>query len=155
IGLVAIGGGAYSIHDFYTNKDAECKVGDLDQKQKTMAKMRDVLSRPSFIMALLGMVVLAVAVNLVELICSAGIPAVYSQILNMSGISVIGRYLYMLLYIFFYMFDDMVVFIVAMTTLHISGVTTKYSRATRLIGGLIMLIIGILMILKPELLTFA
>ncbi|MBU4315458.1 hypothetical protein KJ673_03590, partial [Patescibacteria group bacterium] len=95
IGLVAIGGGAYSIHDFYTNKDAECKVGDLDEKQKTMAKMQNILSRPSFIMALLGMIVLAAAVNLIELICSAGIPAVYTQILNMSGISAIGRYLYM------------------------------------------------------------
>lgn len=154
IGLVAIGGGAYSIHDYYTNKDAECKVGDLDEKQKTMKKMRDILSRPSFIMAFLGMIVLAAAVNLVELICSAGIPAVYTQILNMSGISVIGRYLYMFVYIFFYMFDDMVVFIIAMMTLQVTGITTKYSRATRLIGGLIMLIIGVLMILKPEWLTF-
>ncbi|EKD47280.1 MAG: hypothetical protein ACD_66C00135G0001 [uncultured bacterium] len=154
IGLVAIGGGAYSIHDFYTNKDAECKVGDLDEKQKTMTKMRNILSRPSFIMAFLGMVVLAVAVNLVELICSAGIPAVYTQILTMSGISAIGRYLYMLWYIFFYMFDDIVVFIIAMLTLQITGMTTKYTRATRLIGGIIMLIIGVLMILKPEWLTF-
>jgi len=154
IGLVAIGGGAYSIHDFYTNKDAECKVGDLDEKQKTMTKMRNILSRPSFIMAFLGMVVLAAAVNLVELICSAGIPAVYTQILTMSGISAIGQYLHMLWYIFFYMFDDIVVFIIAMLTLQITGMTTKYTRATRLIGGIIMLIIGVLMILKPEWLTF-
>ncbi len=154
IGLVAIGGGAYSIHDYYTNKDAECKVGDLDKKQKTMQKMREVVRKPSFLAALIGIIVLAAAVNMVELICSAGIPAVFTQILNMSDISTIGRYLYMLLYILLYMIDDIVVFVIAMLTLQISGVTAKYTRATRLIGGVLMLIIGALMILKPEWLMF-
>lgn len=155
IGLVAIGGGAYSIHDFYTNKDATCKVGDLEEKQKTMQKMRDVVKRPSFLAAFFGMIALALAVNLVELICSAGIPAVFTQILNMSDISIFVRYAYMMLYILFYMIDDIAVFVVAMVTLEITGATAKYTRATRLIGGIIMVLIGILMILKPELLTFA
>jgi len=154
IGIVAIGGGAYSIHDFYSNKNAECKVGDIDKKQKIMDRMKEVVRRPSFILALIGLLALAFAVNLVELICSAGIPAVFTQVLTMTGISALGYYGYMFLYILFYMLDDMIVFIVAMKTLEITGATTKYTRMSRLIGGIIMLIIGILMILKPEYLTF-
>jgi len=154
IGLVAIGGGAYSIHDYYTNKDAECKVGDLDKKKKTMDKMRAVMSKPSFLAAFFGIIALAAAVNMVELVCSAGIPAVFAQILNMADISAIGRYAYMGLYILLYMIDDIVVFAVAMFTLQITGATAKYTRATRLIGGILMLIIGILMILKPGWLAF-
>ncbi len=154
IGLVAIGGGAYSIHDFYINKNAECKIGDISKKQKIMDRMRDVISRPSFILALIGIIALGIAVNLIELICSAGIPAVFTQVLAMSGISVFGYYGYMLLYILFYILDDLIVFVIAMKTLEITGITAKYTRATRLVGGVIMLIIGILMILKPEFLTF-
>ncbi|MBT3230424.1 hypothetical protein HN358_01395 [Candidatus Uhrbacteria bacterium] len=154
IGLVAIGGGAYSIHDYYTNKDAECKVGDLSEKKKTMDKMRAVINKPSFIAAFFGIIALAAAVNMVELVCSAGIPAVFTQILNMADISTIGRYAYMALYILLYMIDDIVVFVIAMLTLQISGVTAKYTRATRLIGGILMVLIGVLMILKPEWLMF-
>jgi thiol-disulfide isomerase/thioredoxin len=154
IGIVAIGGGSYSIHDFYSNKNAECKVGDIDKKQKIMDRMREVVRRPSFILAFIGIIALAFAVNLVELICSAGIPAVFTQVLTMTGISTLGYYGYMFLYILFYMLDDMIIFIIAMKTLEITGATTKYTRMSRLIGGIIMLIIGILMILKPEYLTF-
>lgn len=155
IGLVAIGGGAYSIHDFYTNKDAECKVGDLSQKQKTMEKMKAVVRKPSFLAAFFGIIILAAGVNMVELVCSAGIPAVFTQVLNMSDITSLARYGYMLIYILLYMIDDIAVFAIAMMTLQITGVTAKYTRATRLIGGVIMILIGILMILKPELLAFA
>lgn len=155
IGLVAIGGGAYSIHDYYTNKDAECKVGDLDEKQKTMSKMREVVKRPSFLAAFFGIIVLAAGVNMIELVCSAGIPAVFTQVLNMSDITALAKYGYMFIYILLYMIDDIAVFAIAMMTLQISGVTAKYTRATRLIGGILMILIGALMILKPEWLMFA
>jgi len=44
--------------------------------------------------------------------------------------------------------------VLAMVTLKMVGFTQKYVRAANLIGGIIMLIIGILMILKPEWLLF-
>ena len=52
------------------------------------------------------------------------------------------------------MLDDLFVFFAAMITLQLTGVSSKYGRISRLIGGIIMLIIGILLILKPELLMF-
>ena len=48
------------------------------------------------------------------------------------------------------MFDDLFVFVVAMITLQMTGVTTKYTRFSHLVGGIIMVIIGILLIFKPE-----
>ncbi len=47
------------------------------------------------------------------------------------------------------------VFIAAMTTLQVSGLTGKYSRLSHLLGGLAMIIIGFLIILKPEWLMFS
>jgi uncharacterized membrane protein len=70
--------------------------------------------------------------------------------LDLNGISGIGSILYILLYIVFFLIDDIVIFVIAMTTLKVSGITTKYNRLSHLIGGIIMVIIGLLLILKPE-----
>ena len=62
--------------------------------------------------------------------------------------------IYMLIYIFFFLLDDLIVFMIAMFTLKVTGITTKYTKYTHLIGGIIMFIIGLLMLFKPEWLMF-
>jgi len=52
------------------------------------------------------------------------------------------------------MLDDLLIFFIAMITLHAVGVESKYSRYSKLIGGILMAIIGILMLFKPEFLMF-
>ena len=46
---------------------------------------------------------------------------------------------------------DLFVFFVAMITLRMVGITTKYTRFSHLIGGALMVVIGILLIFKPSL----
>lgn len=154
IGLVALLGGAYSLRDFFVNKEAACKVGNVEKKKETFSKLKKAVYQNSIWLALAGIIVLAFAVNLVELICSAGLPAVYTQILALNDLPSWKNYLYILLYIFFFMIDDLIIFFIAMTTLKVTGITTKYTRASRLIGGIIMLIIGVLLLFKPEWLMF-
>jgi hypothetical protein len=71
---------------------------------------------------------LAVAVNLIELLCSAGLPAVYTQVLALSDLSVAAYYGYLMLYIVIFLFDDAVVFVSAMLTLQATGLAAAYSR---------------------------
>ena len=52
------------------------------------------------------------------------------------------------------MLDDIVIFFVAMKTLQIKGISNKYTKYSHLIGGVIMIIIGLLMLFKPEWLMF-
>jgi hypothetical protein len=101
-----------------------------------------------------GIVLLAFAVNLIELLCSAGIPAVYTQVLAMSELPVWHYYAYMLLYILVFLLDDLVVFFTAMITLQVTGLASTYSRWSHLIGGLVLVAIGALMWLLPEWLMF-
>ena len=63
-------------------------------------------------------------------------------------------YAYLLFYIFIFMLDDMVVFIVAMKTLELTASDSKYTRYAGLVGGIVMIIIGILLIFKPGWLMF-
>lgn len=154
IGLVALAGGGYNLKEYFTSKDAACKVTNTEKRQKIFAKLKNITQQKSFYLALGGIIILAFAANLVELICSAGLPVVFTQILSLSNLANWQYYLYILIYIFFFMLDDLFVFFVAMTTLHITGVTNKYSRFSHLIGGILMVIIGLLLIFKPEWLMF-
>jgi hypothetical protein len=119
-----------------------------------MDRIKDIVRNQSFWLALGGIIILAFAVNLIELLCSLGLPVIYTEILTLTPIPAWQYYLYLLLYIFIFMLDDMVVFAVAMITLQLVGGTTKYKQWSDLIGGLIMLIIGVLLIFKPEMLMF-
>jgi hypothetical protein len=75
-------------------------------------------------------------------------------VLAMNNLSTVNYYLYILLYILFFMIDDLIVFFVAMFTLKMTGITNKYARYSHLIGGAVMILIGILLIFKPEWLMF-
>lgn len=154
IGLIALSGGVYNIREFFVNKSGTCKVTNTKGRKKVFDKIRDIIHFKSFPLALGGIILLAFAVNLVELVCSAGLPAVYAQVLALNDISWWGHYLYILLYVFVFMLDDLFVFFAAMITLRMTGITTKYTRASKIIGGILMVVIGLLLIFKPEVLMF-
>lgn len=154
VGVVAIGGGIYNLREYKINKNATCKVTGGEKKQKTFDKLKKYATEKNFWIALGGIVLLAFAVNLVEAICSAGLPVVFTQILTLSDLPTWKYYMYILIYIFFFMLDDLIVFFIAMLTLRLTGLTTKYTRLSYLIGGVIMLIVGVLLIFKPEWLMF-
>lgn len=154
IGLVALGAGGYYLWDYVTNKSGACRVMRGQKKQKVFEKLKKVTQKKQLGLAVLGMILLAFAVNLVELICSAGLPAVYTQILSLANLPAWQYYLYLLFYILIFMLDDLVVFFAAMITLKMTGLSTKYSRVSHLVGGILVLVIGLLLIFKPEVLMF-
>lgn len=154
IGLVALGGGGYNLKEFFTNKDSGCKVTGGKKRQAVFEKLKSITHQKQFLITLGGIILLAFAVNLVELICSAGLPVIFTQILTLSNLSDWQYFGYMLLYIFIFMLDDLFIFFTAMITLEMTGISTKYSRVSHLIGGILMAIIGLLLIFKPELLMF-
>jgi len=154
IGLIAIGVGIYNLRDYQKNKDGACKVTGDEKRKKTFDRLKDITHQKKFLIALGGIILLAFAVNLVELVCSAGLPAIYTQILSINNLPTGKYYLYILIYIFFFMIDDLIVFTIAMVTLHAVGIESKYSRFSRLVGGILMLIIGGLLLFKPEILMF-
>ena len=78
----------------------------------------------------------------------------FTQILTINEVGKFGQILYSLLYILFFMIDDIIIFIIAMKTLEIKAISNKYGKYSHLIGGIIMVVIGILMIYKPEWLMF-
>ena len=103
---------------------------------------------------IIGIALIAFSINLIELLCSAGIPAVYTQVLAQNNLPKITYYLYLLLYDFFYMLDDIVVLLIAGFTWKVFAGNQKYAKYSHLIGGVLLTVLGIIMILKPNLLMF-
>ena len=155
IGLFAIGGGAYNLYSYVkTRKTSGCVVVDDNKRKKIFGKIKKFTSEKSFFLAILGVMALAVSVNMVELACSAGLPLIFTQLLALNKVSgLVGLY-YTLIYILFFLLDDLVIFIIAMITMNVTGISTKYNKYSHLIGGIVMLIIGLLLIFKYEVLTF-
>lgn len=154
VGIIALASGAYYLHAFATDAAAECRVTNLEQRQRIMASLRASVSERRFLVALAGIVMLAAAVNLIELFCSAGIPAVYTDVLAMNQLPAWQHYLYLLLYVVVFMLDDAAIFALAMVTLHATSMTNRYLRLSHLLGGLGMLAIGVLLLVAPDWLTF-
>ena len=73
---------------------------------------------------MLGIIALAVSVNLIELACSTGLPLIFTQILAFNDLSAFEYTIYMLLYILFFLIDDIVIFVVAMLTLNFKGISS-------------------------------
>lgn len=157
IAIVALVAGLVNLNSYIKEKkrkDDGCEIVDEKKRKKMFTKIKKITSEKKFILAIFGIIALAISVNLVELACSAGLPLIFTQILALNDLSTFEYVIYMLIYILFFLIDDIVVFVIAMLTLNIKGISSKYGKYSHLIGGIIMILIGILMVFKPEWLMF-
>ena len=154
IALVALIGGIVNLYSYFKSDDSGCNVVDDKKRKKMFSKIKKLTSEKSFILALIGVMGLAISVNVVELACSAGLPLIFTQILAINTLNPLQYWFYIFLYILFFLIDDIVVFTIAMVSLKMTGISTKYNKYSHLIGGIIMVIIGILLIFKPGILMF-
>lgn len=154
IGIIALISGAYNLKEYRENKAGVCKVTKDDGRKRVFEKLKDSIHQSNFLLALGGIMILGFLVNLVELFCSAGFPAIFTNILSMTPMPTWNYYSYLVLYILIFMLDDMIVFFIAMRTLELTGISGKYSSLSHLIGGILMLVLGIVLIAKPSLLMF-
>lgn len=154
IALIAVGGGILNFYNFFKHQDSGCSVVDEKKRKSVFERIKKFTKEKSLVLALIGTIALAFSVNIIELACSAGLPMVYTQLLAINDIKGLSAFLYVLLYIVFFLLDDMIIFIVAMKTMEVTGMSTKYSKYSHLIGGILMVVIGLLLIFKPEWLMF-
>ena len=94
-------------------------------------------------------------VNIVELMCTINLPVIYTKVLSMANLPRWQYYLYIGIYDVFYMLDDIIVFLIALISMKaFAGFNKKYSRFTKLIGAIVMFVLGISMLFFPRLLSF-
>jgi len=154
IGVIAIYFGGTSIYDFIKNVmsggHVECVV-DIKTQQKAKTRIKALVEAPLTIATMLGMVALAFVVNSVEFVCSSALPAIFTQVLTLAHLNSVSYYTYMLIYLFFYMIDDFIIFGLAALAIN-KFMGDKYADISKIIGGVIILALGIMMTFFPDML---
>ncbi len=137
---------------FFFKKGVSLSIPD-SAKPKLFDRMRKLLKANSFPAILTGTVVLAVAANAYELFCTAGFPMVYTRILTLHNLSKTAYYLYLVFYNIIYVIPLALVVIFFALTLGARKLTEAQGQVLKLISGMMMLCLGLLLLIRPELLN--
>ena len=112
-----------------------------------MARIREVVAAPVGLASLALVTGLAFAVNAVEFICSAALPAIYTHVLALSDVSVAGYYAYIALYVVFFMLDDLIIFGLAAFAIQ-RIINSRYAALSRFAGGVVLIGLGVWMLAR-------
>ena len=93
---------------------------------------------------------MAVVVNFIELLCTAGLPAMYTAILTQQGLSPTAHYAYLALYILGYIADDSLMVALAVIALSQRKLDEGAGRWLKGVSGVVMLLLGLVMLLRPQ-----
>jgi cytochrome c biogenesis protein CcdA len=156
VGGLAILGGIYFLKRYFKNRNKlVCDVTSEEYKSKTEKKIKDLIKSPMTILTALGIVGIALSINVIEFACSVGIPQTFTKVLEINNLGVAKEQFYILIYTLFYMVDDFVLFGLALYGFDkFYTVGQKYSNISSLIGGILMIILGVILIFNPSLLMF-
>ena len=156
VALVSFIIGFINLKKYYesTKKEDGCDVVDKKNRKEIINRITNIMNEKSLIVAIIGIIILAASVNIIELMCSVSIPLLFTQILAMNNLNIGSYALYMFIYIFFFLIDDIVIFTIAMITHKVTGISTKYNKYSHLIAGIIILLIGLLLLINPSILMF-
>ncbi|MCP9464492.1 MAG: NrdH-redoxin [Nitrospira sp.] len=150
LGCVACFMGAVNVKDFVAFRRG-ISLGIPDStKPRFYTMVRRILQADHLPGALVGTVVLAVFVNMIELLCTAGFPMLYTQILTAQQLSAWEYYGYLGLYNLAYIFDDGLMVAIAVVTLSRRKLQERAGRWLKLAGGSVMIGLGIVLLFRPQ-----
>ena len=114
IAAVALVGAFLNLKGFYKSikSGTGCEVVDNKKRKNIMEKIKKITSEKSFILATLGVIVLAASVNVIELACSAGIPVLFTNVLAMNNTTTLETIIYVAIYILFFLMDMIILKII-------------------------------------------
>lgn len=146
---IAILAGAINLKDFWAYGWGVSLSIPESAKPGIYARIRAILQAESLRGAMIGAVVLAILVQIVEFLCTSGFPALYTRILTMQQLDGASYYGYLLLYNLAYMLDDAIVLGIGIITLSQRRLQEKEGRWLKLISGLVMVGLGLYLLISP------
>lgn len=154
VALVALFFGLVNIKDYFFYKEGVSFTISDDKKPGIYQRIRKVMDAGDSWWGLIGgTIVLAAGVSLVEFSCTAGFPVLWTNLISAQQVTAITFVLLLLLYMVIYQLDELGIFLVAVFTLKSSRIEEKHGRILKLIGGVLMLTLAIVMLVKPELMS--
>jgi len=143
IAALAIVAGLINLKDFWAfGRGVSLSIPERS-KPGIYARMRSILHAEDLTAALVGTVILALLVQIVEFLCTTGFPALFTRILTLREMEGAAYYGYLLLYIAAYMLDDMIILGIGVITLSRHRLQEREGRWLKLVSGVVMVGLGI------------
>ncbi|MBI5543104.1 MAG: hypothetical protein HY901_04400 [Deltaproteobacteria bacterium] len=153
LAVVAIAMGLVNVKELFWFKRGISLTIPESAKPRIAARARRILQERSSAIAFVGTAVLAVFANFVELGCTVGFPAIYTKVLADREPSTLVRYGYMALYNAVYVVPLAIIVGLFVVTLGHFRLTENQGKALKLLSGVVMLALGLVMLLRPDLLV--
>jgi len=154
VALMALAFGIINIKDYFWYKEGVSLTISDEKKPGIYKKMRNVVeAQDSYWGLAISTVILAAGVSLVEFSCTAGFPVIWTNLVNAQHVPWLVFAALLLTYMIIYQLDEMVIFFSAVFTLKASKLEEKGGRILKLVGGVLMLCLAVVMIIKPELMN--
>jgi hypothetical protein len=150
LGALAALIGAIHIKDFVAfGRGVSLSIPE-SAKPTLFLRMHRVVTGESLLASLFGVALLAILVNVVELLCTAGLPAVFTQILALRDLSALEHYGYLALYNVAYVFDDALMVAIAVFTLVRWRMHERHGRWLKLVSGATICSLGAVLLFAPQ-----
>jgi len=149
-GALAVFVGAVNVKDFFWfEKGLTLSIPEA-KKPDIFRRTRAILAADRLPAMLAATVVLAIAANFYELLCTAGFPMVYTRLLTLAEVSPAGRYAYLAAYNMVYVMPLAAIVAAFAGTLGARKLSEREGRLLKLMSGVMMLGLGALLLLAPE-----
>lgn len=156
IGILAIIAGIINCKELFAFKQGVSLMISEKHKKRLYEKMRNVreiIANGKLSLLILTTITLAVFTSFIELICTSGFPIIYTNVLaTKHAADSVYHYYYLALYNLIYILP--LLFIIALITLSIRSkqLSEKQAGMIKFISGVIMIVLGIILLVRPELL---
>ena len=150
LALLALGIGAVNVKDFFALGRGLSLSIPASARPGLVARMHRLGEARTLPATLLAVATLALAVNFVELLCTAGLPAMYTAVLAQQNLAPAAHYAYLGLYIVGYIADDSLMVAIAVAALGSGKLGERGGRLLKLLSGAVMLALGAVLLLRPQ-----
>jgi len=152
-GIISIVIASINIKDYFAFKKGVSLTIPESAQPKLFDRMRRLLKSTSLLSILIGTVILAIAANSYELLCTAGFPIVFTRILTLNNLPSLSYYLYLIFYNVVYIVPLSLIVIIFTITLGKKKLTEWQGRVLKLVSGTMMLGLGFVLLINPALLN--
>ncbi|MBK1653127.1 hypothetical protein [Allochromatium vinosum] len=152
-GLIALLIGGLNIKDYFLFKRGPTLSIPDQAKPGLFARMRGLIAADHLGTLLLGTATLALAANSYELLCTAGFPMVFTRTLTLQQLPDATYYGYLALYNLIYVLPLLAIVLLFTFTLGARKLSERQGRVLKLLSGVMMLSLGLVMLLAPDLLS--
>lgn len=149
-GFIAVCFGLINIKDYFIYKQGITLSMSGSTQSKLMTRMRKLIQTSHWPAMISATVVLAIAANSYELVCTAGLPMIYTRILTIHNLSDSQYYLYLILYNLIYILPLLVIVLIFCSTLGNKKLSEHEGRILKLLSGSMMTGLGIILLVTPD-----